>query len=104
MRTLTPGANFSTKMGTLQHDDLVGKAYGSAVRTHLDHIYYLLVPQPTDLIAHARHETAIVQPKDLGYIALKLGIRPGIHVIEAGTGFRAPTLVLALLVCGRRHV
>ncbi len=104
MRTLTPGANFSTKMGTLQHDDLVGKAYGSGVRTHLDHTYYILIPQPADLIAHARHETAIVQPKDLGYIALKLGIRPGIQVIEAGTGSGALTLVLALLVGDSGHV
>ena len=104
MRTLTLGGNFSTNLGTLQYDDLVGKPYGSAVRTHLDHVFYMLIPQAADLIAHARHETAIVQPKDLGYIALKLGVRPGTRVIEAGTGSGALTLILALLVGDSGHV
>ncbi|MCC7448351.1 MAG: tRNA (adenine-N1)-methyltransferase [Anaerolineae bacterium] len=98
VRTLTPGSNLSTHLGSIKHDDLVGKAYGSAVKTHLNHLFYLLPPQPADLIAHARHETAIVQPKDLGYIALKMGVKPGTRVVEAGTGSGVLTMILAMLV------
>jgi tRNA (adenine57-N1/adenine58-N1)-methyltransferase len=104
IRTLTPGGNLTTHLGTIQYDALVGLAYGDAVRTHLDNLFYLLTPQVTDLIAHARHETAIIQPKDLGYIALKLGVRPGIRVVEAGTGSGALTVVVALLVGDAGHV
>ncbi len=104
VRTLKADAVLDTHLGTIRHDDLVGKPYGSAVRTHKGHLFYLLRAQPIDLIAHARHETAIIQPKDLGYIALRLGIQPGVRVVEAGTGSGALTLVLALLVGDSGHV
>jgi tRNA (adenine57-N1/adenine58-N1)-methyltransferase catalytic subunit len=98
VRTLTEGGNLTTHLGTIQFDDLNGLPYGSPVKTHLGNLFYLLIPQVADLIAHARHETAIIQPKDLGYIALKLGIKPGTKVIEAGSGSGALTLTLATLV------
>ncbi len=98
VRTLTPGGALNTHLGNIPYTDLVGLPYGSAVRTHLDTLFYLLIPQVTDLIAHGRHETAIIQPKDLGYIALRLGVRSGSRVVEAGTGSGALTVVLALLV------
>ncbi len=104
IRTLTPGGDLTTHLGKLRYDDLIGQPYGSAVRTHLDHLFYLLLPQIPDLIAHARHETAIIQPKDLGYIALKLGVKPGARVVEAGTGSGALTVMLATLVGDSGHV
>jgi tRNA (adenine57-N1/adenine58-N1)-methyltransferase len=104
IRTLSPSGDLTTHLGTIRFDDLCGQPYGSAIRTHLDHLFYLLIPQVTDLIAHARHETAIMQPKDLGYVALKLGIRPGAQVVEAGTGSGALTLALAMLVGDGGHV
>jgi tRNA (adenine57-N1/adenine58-N1)-methyltransferase len=105
VRTLTAGADLHTHLGLIRHDDLNGQRFGSEIRTHLNELFFLLRPQVPDLIAHARHETAIVQPKDLGYIALKLGVRPGAIVVEAGTGSGALTLALALLVgdTGRVH-
>src|SRR5260370_37342408 len=98
VRTLAPGGALSTHLGNIPFDDLVGLPYGSPVRTHLDTLFYLLIPQVTDLIAHGRHETAIIQPKDLGYIALRLGIRPGTRVVEAGTGSGALNVLPPLLV------
>jgi tRNA (adenine57-N1/adenine58-N1)-methyltransferase len=105
VRTLTSGADLHTHLGIIRHDDLNGQRFGSEIRTHLNELFFLLRPQVPDLIAHARHETAIIQPKDLGYIALKLGVRPGASVVEAGTGSGALTLALALLVgdTGRVH-
>ena len=104
VRTLTAGDVLATHLGNLNLDDLVGQPYGSPVKTHLGNLFYLLTPLVPDLLAHARHETAIIQPKDLGYIALKLGIQPGTRVIEAGTGSGALTLALALLVGETGHV
>lgn len=104
VRTLTVGATFSTQLGNIPHDALISLPYGSTAKTHLGHVFYLLPPQVPDLIAHARHETAIIQPKDLGYIALKLGVRPGMHIVEAGTGSGALTLLLASLVGDEGHV
>jgi tRNA (adenine57-N1/adenine58-N1)-methyltransferase len=104
VRTLKPGGDLSTHLGKIRFDDLIGQPYGSAVRSHLDHLFYLLPPQIPDLIAHARHETTIIQPKDLGYIALRLGVKPGARIVEAGTGSGALTVVLATLVGDSGHV
>ena len=104
IRTLTPGGNLATHLGLIQFDDLIDKPYGSAVRTHLDHLFYLLPPQIPDLLAHARHETTIIQPKDLGYIAIRLGARPGARIVEAGTGSGALTMALAMLVGDDGHI
>jgi tRNA (adenine57-N1/adenine58-N1)-methyltransferase len=99
VRTLEPGGKLSTHLGVIAFDDLIGKAaYGDRLTTHLGHLMYLLTPDVDDLLKHARHSTTIIQPKDLGYIALKLGIQSGAHVIEAGTGSGGLTLWLALLV------
>ena len=88
-----------THLGVIAFDDLIGKAaYGDRLTTHLGHLIYLLTPGIDDLLSHARHATTIIQPKDLGYIALKLGIESGARVIEAGTGSGGLTMWLALLV------
>src|SRR5260370_38074825 len=86
VRTLTLGGALSTHLGNIPFSDLVGLPYGSAVRTHLDTLFYLLIPQVTDLIAHGRHETAIIQPKDLGYIPLRVVVRCTARGVEDGTG------------------
>ncbi len=93
-----------THLGNLPYAAVLGLRYGSAVATHLGHLFYVLRPGLDDLLHHARHETTIIQPKDLGYIALKLGIVPGIRVIEAGTGSGGLTMALAMLVGDGGHV
>jgi tRNA (adenine57-N1/adenine58-N1)-methyltransferase len=82
----------------IPHDQLIGQPYGSQVRTHLDALFYLLTPSFEDILAHARHSTTIIQPKDLGIIAVRLGIQSGSKVIEAGTGSGGLTTWLGLLV------
>ena len=98
VRTLQANGALGTHLGTIAFNDVIGLAYGSAVRTHLDQLFYLLQPSLDDLLQHARHTTTIIQPKDLGYIALKLGVASGSRVIEAGTGSGGLTTCLALLV------
>lgn len=98
VRTLAPGGQLITHLGNIAFDSLIGLSYGSAVHTHLGHLFYMLKPGFEDLMQHARHETTIIQPKDLGYIAVKLNIGSGTRVIEAGTGSGGLTTWLAMLV------
>ncbi|MHB8625057.1 MAG: tRNA (adenine-N1)-methyltransferase [Aggregatilineales bacterium] len=99
VRTLEPGGKLETHLGVIAYDDLIGKAaYGDRLKTHLGHLVYVLTPGIDDLLSHSRHATTIIQPKDLGYIALKLGIQSGSRVIEAGTGSGGLTLWLAQIV------
>jgi len=44
------------------------------------------------LIIATRRTTQILYPKDIGFILVTMGISPGQHVLEAGTGSGAMTL------------
>jgi tRNA (adenine57-N1/adenine58-N1)-methyltransferase len=45
-----------------------------------------LTPSWDDLLRSIRRSSQIVYPKDIGYILMKMSIRPGSVVIDAGTG------------------
>jgi tRNA (adenine57-N1/adenine58-N1)-methyltransferase len=104
LRTISAGTRFECHLGFIEHDALAGVPYGAQVQTNIGHKMFVTVPNIDDVIRHLQREGQIIFPKDLGYIALKLGIRPGMHVIEAGTGSGALTVTLALLVGEAGHV
>jgi tRNA (adenine57-N1/adenine58-N1)-methyltransferase len=95
---LAADERIQTHRGILEHRALIGLPYGSAVHSHLNYPFYLLTPSTDDLIRELRRTSQIIFPKDLGYILLKLAIRPGCTVIEAGTGSGGLTLGLAQAV------
>ncbi|MBI5959680.1 MAG: tRNA (adenine-N1)-methyltransferase [Chloroflexi bacterium] len=104
IRTVAEGQKFECHLGLIKYEELVDVPYGSQVRTHSGHKMFILPPHTDDLIRHLQRDGQIIFPKELGYIALKLGIRPGVRVIEAGTGSGGLTTFLALLVGESGHV
>jgi tRNA (adenine57-N1/adenine58-N1)-methyltransferase catalytic subunit len=95
---LTHGERLQTHRGILQHSDLIGKTWGSQVFSHLDRSFVLLQPSLAELLMETRRNTQIMYPKDIGFILVTMGIGPGQHVIEAGTGSGALTTALAYMV------
>lgn len=104
VRVLTPGETLHTHNGYLLHDDMIGQPYGVLVRTHLGAPYYLFPPTTDELVRYIHRQSQIVFPKDSGYIMMKLGVRPGARVIEAGTGSGGMCLALATFVGDGGHV
>ena len=104
IRTVLEGDKLQTHLGQILFDDIVGEPYGEQFPTHIGNHIYALPPNLDDFLTHIKRETQIIYPKDLGYIALKLALREGMHVIEAGTGSGALTSVLALMVGESGHV
>jgi tRNA (adenine57-N1/adenine58-N1)-methyltransferase len=101
---LKTGEEFHTHRGIVKHDDLIGKPYGSVIESHKGSRFYLLEPGITELIQTTKRNTQIMYPKDIGYILLRLNVKPGSRVIEAGTGSGAFTQVLASYVGPAGHV
>ncbi|HQU37255.1 MAG TPA: tRNA (adenine-N1)-methyltransferase, partial [Anaerolineales bacterium] len=61
---LQAGAKFETHRGVLQHDDLIGKAWGTHVFSHLGSPFFLLQPSLGDLLTNLPRTTQIMYPKD----------------------------------------
>jgi tRNA (adenine57-N1/adenine58-N1)-methyltransferase len=95
---LTQGGQLQTHRGIVNHDDLIGKLFGSTITSHIGSAYILLQPTLGDLLLETPRNTQIMYPKDIGYIMVKMGIGPGQHIVEAGTGSGALTIALAWFV------
>ncbi len=96
--TLQAGAKFETHRGILQHDDLIGKPWGTQVFSHIGAAFFLLQPSLADLITELPRTTQILYPKDIGFILVTMGVGPGQTVMEAGTGSGSMTTALAYMV------
>lgn len=101
---LTPGERFQSHLGIVQHDDLIGATWGSRIKSHLGKVFAVLHPSLDDLLRDIHRQTQIMYPKDIGYLLVTLGIGPGSHVLEAGTGSGALTTALAYMVGDQGHV
>ena len=96
--TLEAGAKFETHRGILQHDDLIGKSWGTQVFSHLGSPFFLLQPSLADLLTNLPRTTQIMYPKDIGFILVTMGVGPGQTVMEAGSGSGSMTTALAYAI------
>ena len=95
---------FHTHVGIIDHKKVIGKEYGSAIKTNKGKIIYLFEPTIHDYVMKSQRSTQIVYPKDLGYIAARTGLQSGQKIIEIGTGSGSLTTFLASIVKPRGHV
>jgi tRNA (adenine57-N1/adenine58-N1)-methyltransferase len=93
---LQSGGALHSHRGIIAHDECIGQPWGRIVRTQLNAPFMVVEPSTADLIKHIKRTTQILFPKDIGYILLKLSVRPGRLVVEAGTGSGGMTLALAM--------
>ena len=63
--TLTPGQQLHTHRGVIQHDDLIGKDWGSQIFSHNGSPFFLLQPSLPDLLKHTKRATQIMYPKEI---------------------------------------
>ena len=101
---LHPGKQFHTSDGHVDHDEIIGKSFGTIVRTHLGTSFFLLRPTTLDYILTAPRKTNIIYPKDAGLILLYAGIQSGSRIVESGAGSGALTTLLTSIVKPDGHV
>ncbi len=101
---LQAGAVFQTHRGVLKHDDIIGRTWGSEITSHNGSPFFLLQPSLADLLRDLKRSTQILYSKDIGFILVTMGIGPGMHVLEAGTGSGSMTCAFAYMVGSNGHV
>src|SRR5512141_2577554 len=101
---LKAGGKFESHRGILQHDDLIGRTWGTQVFSHNGSPFFLLQPSLADLLTDLPRTTQILYPKDIGFILVTMGVGPGRKVIEAGTGSGSMTIAAAYAVGETGHV
>jgi len=89
---------FHTHKGYVELSQLIGRPFGTEIKSSLGDSFWALRPTTNDLIMHSARKTQIMYPKDIGLIILKLGLTSGCRVIEVGTGSGAMTVAAALAV------
>ncbi len=87
-----------THRGIVKHNDLIGLPYGSKIYSHNGAPFFLVIPSIAEVLLDLKRSTQILYPKDIGFILINMGIGPGQHVMEAGTGSGGMTTALAFAV------
>jgi tRNA (adenine57-N1/adenine58-N1)-methyltransferase len=95
MVKLEKDKEFHTHKGSIKHNDLIGREFGSSYVNDKDAVFYLWKPIPYDYIDAISHSTQIIYQTDIAQIIYLAGISSGIRVIEAGTGSGGLTSALA---------
>lgn len=88
-----------THDGVIPMEDVARAGYGKAVATHKGKVYRIVRPTLHDLVKGVKRQTQIIYPKEIGYICMRLGIGPGVRVIESGSGSGSLTVALSWF-CG----
>ena len=95
---LSPGREFHTHTGVIPHDDIIGAAEGTRLRSTRGTYFLALRPTLADAVLKMPRGAQVIYPKDIGPILMLADVFPGARVLEAGIGSGA--LSMALLRAG----
>ena len=96
--TLQSGKEFHSHAGYIAHDEIIGAAEGTALRSTRGATYTVLRPTLSDFILKMPRGAQVIYPKDIGPILMMADIGPGNRVLESGLGSGA--LSMAMLRAG----
>lgn len=95
---LDPDAEFQYHAGTLRHAEIIGSSEGVELRSSRGSRLLALRPRLADFILTMPRGAQVVYPKDIGPMLHWGDVRPGLVVLEAGTGSGALTMALVQAV------
>ncbi len=91
---LKEGGEFHTHAGVVSHDDLIGSADGSSLRSNRGGIFSTVRPTMSDFVLKMPRGAQVIYPKDLGPILMLGDLFPGARVFESGVGSGALSMTM----------
>ena len=99
------GEVLQNRFGKFYHDDIIGKPFGTCIKSYYNEGYlYVLRPTPELWSGAAVRRTQIVNDLDAGFIVFHLDLHPGCVVVESGTGSGCMTVAIARTISPHGHV
>ncbi len=95
---LGSGETFHYHGGMVGHDEVIGRAEGSVIKSSSGTKLRAYRPRLADYILAMKRGAQVVYPKDIGPILMYGDVGPGMTVLEAGTGSGALTMALVRAV------
>ncbi|RLI13110.1 hypothetical protein DRO35_01205 [Candidatus Bathyarchaeota archaeon] len=92
------GKKLHTHKGFINIEDLLGREYGTCIRSSKGVKFVAFHPTIRDYIFKISRRTQIIYPKDIAFIIFFSGIGPGSRVVEGGTGAGALAAAIASYV------
>jgi tRNA (adenine57-N1/adenine58-N1)-methyltransferase len=81
---LQTGLLFHSKYGSIKHNDIIGKRFGTKFQTNKGGSVYILQPSPEMWTICLPHRTQIIYTPNISVITLQLELKPGSVVVESG--------------------
>jgi tRNA (adenine57-N1/adenine58-N1)-methyltransferase len=91
---LRAGGKAHGHKGYLEHDRIIGAREGVLVRSSTGATYLVFRPRLADYTLEMPRKSAIIYPKDIGFLMVWGDIYPGATVVESGLGSGSLTLAL----------
>jgi tRNA (adenine57-N1/adenine58-N1)-methyltransferase catalytic subunit len=91
---LTPGASYYSHLGSILHDDLIGREEGLYIQTNRGHRILALRPTFREAVLDLPRQSQVIYPKDLAAILMHANVFPGARVAELGLGSGAMSAAL----------
>jgi tRNA (adenine57-N1/adenine58-N1)-methyltransferase len=80
------GGSFSTDLGMIDLDHVVGKESGDHIESHNGNSFLILRPRAPDYFEHSKRSGAPMLPRDIGMVMAYTGMNRDDRVLDAGTG------------------
>lgn len=101
---LETGGAYHTHKGMIHHDDIIGNAEGTVIKSEQGYEYLCFRHLMVDHVLSMPRGAAVIYPKDSAQILVEGDIFPGARVLEAGAGSGALSMALLRAVGHEGHV
>jgi tRNA (adenine57-N1/adenine58-N1)-methyltransferase len=83
---LRGGGSFSSHLGAIDHDRIIGRLEGFVAVTSKGHRMTVLRPTFQERVLDLPRQSQVIYPKDLGSLLMRCDFYPGANVVEIGLG------------------